>query len=184
MSKILSKVLKNLVLPASLLVVSRVLGLYLATKIYGLQAILDTHAEGWFSIRVLFLDHDSIILANSFSNIVILIVFTLIGGYFALKYWLSVNLKYDPRTLVKLNNLNLLSWASERNNTFVRVFIWLIFMWIITILIINDMLQLQTYDWIGIIAFVISVILTWTILRCFEKELDCLNNNNSKCNLY
>jgi len=183
MSKILKAVLKNLILPASLLVVSRVVGLYLATKIYGLQAILDTQAEGWFSVRVLFLDQDSTVLANSFSNIFMLTVFTLAGVYLALKYWLSVNLKYDPRTLVKLNNLNLLSWASEKGNTFIRVFIWIIFIWIITVLIISDTLQLQSYDWIGVMSFIVAIILTWLVLRCLEKELECLSNSN-KCNIY
>jgi hypothetical protein len=180
MSKILRKILKILVLPAALMVLSKAAGLYLATLIFNLEVFLETHVDGIFSIQVFFLDRESTILANSFSNAFMLFIFTVATVSLVLKYWFSVTSKYNPKTLIRLNNLNLISWINEKDNSFLKVLVWIVFMWIIAILTISDILKQHSYEWLGVIAFVVVIILTWILIRTFETEL---NNSDSGENL-
>lgn len=180
MSKILRKTLKILVLPAALMVLSKAAGLYLATLIFNLEVFLETHVDGVFSIQVFFLDRESTILANSFSNAFMLFIFTVATVALVIKYWFSVTSKYNPKTLIRLNNLNLISWVNEKDNSFLKVFIWIVFMWIIAILAISDTLKQYAYEWIGVIAFIVVIILTWILIRTLEMEL---RNANSDENL-
>ncbi len=180
MSKILRKTLKILVLPAALMVLSKAVGIYIAAIIFDLEVFLETHVDGIFSIQVFFLDKESTVLANSFSNAFMLFVFTVATVSLVLKYWFSVTSKYNPKTLIRLSNLNLISWVNEKDNSFLKVLIWVIFMWIIAILTISDILKQYAYEWIGVIAFVIVIILTWILIRTLETELA---NTNADENL-
>ncbi len=164
------------------MIISKALGVYLATLVYNLPVFLDTQRETIFSVQIFFLDTESTILANSFSNLFMLFIFTIATIYLITRFWLSANSKYNPKILIKLNNLNLLSWIHHKENTFLTVLIWLIFLWLITLLIISDMFKHMTYNWIAVLSFTISIISSWILVRALEMELDTMpiEDNNSK----
>lgn len=180
MSKILRNLLKGVIFPASLLIILKAVGIYLATILYNLQIFIETRASGpFFSIKFFFLEKEETLLANSFSNILIYTTFSIITTYILIKYSLLVISGRNPKMLIKLHNVNLLKWVSHKSNTFIRVLIWIFFTWIIQILITIDAFQGQTYSWLPPINFLVAIILSWIAIRIFETKMENLSENKN-----
>ena len=184
MSNLLRKFLQNIILPTALLVVSKVLGLYFAITFFNLDFFLETRPEQIYSIQIYFTNNSETILASSLSNLTMLLIMSVVASYFLIKYRLSVLSTYNPKILVKLNNLNLMPWVNSKSNTFLKVFIWVMFLWIACINIVADVLSQNTFLWIGVIAFVVSIVSSWVLIRTFEIEGEIIYPHSSTSNLY
>lgn len=184
MSKLLRKLLQNIILPAALLVVSRVAGLYFAITLFNLDFFLETRPEQIYSLQIYFTNQTDALLASSISNLTMLFTISLIAIYFLIKYRLSILAAYNPRILVKLNNLNLMPWVNNKNNTFLRVFVWITFLWIVSIILIADVLTQNAFSWIAIISFLTAVMSTWVLIRTFEIEGEIIYPHSKISNLY
>ena len=184
MSKLLRKLLQYIILPAALLVVSRVAGLYFAVTFFNLDFFLETKPEQIYSLQIYFTNQTDALLASSVSNLTMFFTISLIAIYFLIKYRLSILAAYNPKVLVKLNNLNLMSWVNNKNNTFLRVFVWITFLWIVSIILIADVLSQNSFPWIAIISFLTTVMSTWTLIRTFEIEGEIIYPHSKISNLY
>ncbi len=184
MSKLLSKFLQIVIFPTALLVVSKVLGLYIAVMYFNLNFFLETHPEEIYSLQIYFTNSNETLIANSVSNLVMFCAIASVAAYFLIKYRLSLLATYNPRTLVKLNNWNMLSWVNKKDSTFLKVFVWTMFLWITSILIIVDVISQNTVGWIGIFAFVVTIISTWVLIRTFEIEGEIIYPHSETSNLY
>ncbi len=184
MSKLLSKFLQLVLLPAALLVVSKVAGLYFAITYFKLDFFLQTRPEDIYSLQIYFTNPADTIIASSVSNLFMLFSIGLLSIYFLTKYRLSLLASYNPKILVKLNNWNLLTWINKRDNTFLKVFVWTMFLWITAIMIMTDVLRESTTLWIGILAFVVTIISTWVLIRTFEIEGEIIYPHSKTSKLY
>ena len=184
MSKILSKFLQIVIFPAALLVVSKVAGLYFAIIYFKLDFFLETKPEEIYSLQIYFTNQTETLIANSVSNLFMLLTIGGVTIYFLIKYRLSLLASYNPKTLVKLNNLNLLPWINKKNNTFLRVFVWIVFLWFTCITIIADVFTNSTFSWIGTLAFLVTIISTWVLIRTFEIEGEIIYPHSKTSNLY
>ena len=184
MSKLLKKFLQYIVLPAALMIVSKVGGLYIAISFFNLEFFIETRPEQIYSLQIYFTNNTDAVLASSISNLTMFLTIALISIYFLIRYRLSLLAAYNPRILVKLNNFNLMPWANGKNNTFLKVFIWLMFLWVVSITIIADVISENSFAWIGMSAFVITTISTWVLIRTFEIEGEIIYPHNKTSNLY
>ena len=184
MSKLLRKFLQNIVLPAALVIVSKVGGLYFAITFYNLEFFLETRPEQIYSMQIYFTDHGQALLANSVSNLIMFLAVAIVAIYFLIKYRLSLLASYNPKTLVKLNNLNLMPWVNNKNNTFLKTFVWITFFWIVSIILIADVLSQDSSLWIAILSFLTAIISTWALIRTFEIEGEIIYPHSKISNLY
>lgn len=184
MSKLLRKFLQHIVFPAALVIVSKVGGLYFAITFYNLDFFLETRPEQIYSMQIYFTDHGQALLANSVSNLIMFLAIAIITIYFLIKYRLSLLASYNPKTLVKLNNLNLMPWIYNKRNTFLRVFVWLMFLWTVCIIIITDTIAQNSFSWIATLTFVVTIVSTWVLIRTFEIEGEIIYPHNKTSNLY
>ena len=184
MSKLLSKLLQIVIFPAALIVVSKLIGLYFVITYFNLEYFLDTKPEEIYSLQIYFANQTETVLANSVSNLFMLVAIATFTIYFLLKYRLSLLASYNPRTLVKLNNVNLLSWVNKKGNTFLKVFVWLTFLWLTSIITIADSLNNNTFIWIATLAFLVAITSTWVLIRTFEIEGEIIYPHNKASNLY
>ncbi len=184
MSKLLRKFLQNVIFPAALVIVSKVGGLYFAITFYNLDFFLETRPEKIYSLQIYFTEHGQALFANSISNLIMFLAIAVVTIYFLIKYRLSLLASYNPKTLVKLNNLNLIPWINNKNNTFLRVFIWLMFLWIISIIIVTDTIAQNSFPWIATLAFVVTITSTWVLIRTFEIEGEIIYPHSKTSNLY
>jgi|GEM_PF-635109 len=183
MSKLLKKFLQNMILPAALLVVSKVAGLYFAITFFNLDFFLETRPEQVYSLQIYFTNQTDTLLASSTSNFTMFLTMSLMTIYFLVKYRLLILSAYNPRVLVKLNNLNLMPWVNDKRNTFLRVFTWNIFLWITSIVIIADVISQNSFSWIAIISFLVATTSTWVLVRTFEIEGEIIYPHSEISNL-
>ena len=184
MSKLLSKFLQNIILPSAMLIVSKIVGLYFAVKFFNLDFFVDNQQESMYSLQIYFTNRADTLLANSVSNITMFSVMGLFTLYFLLRYRFSLMATYSPKTLVKFNKLNLLQWIHSRGNTFLKVLTWIIFLWVASITIIADSLIQDSFYWIGLVAFVVSIIFTSVLVRTFEIEGEIIYPHSKTSKLY
>ncbi len=184
MSKLLKSFLQNVILPAALLVVSKVAGLYLAITLYQLDFFLDTRPGGIYSLQIYFTNNQDTLIANSFSNLVMFFSIALTTIYFLIKYRFSLLVTYDPKSMVKFNNLNLLPWINKKGNTFLRVFVWSLFLWVACITIITDEIARNNFSWISLSTFIVTIVSSWVLIRTFEIEGEIIYPHSKTSNLY
>ncbi len=184
MSKLLRKFLQYIILPTALLIVSKVVGLYVAITFFNLDFFLETRPEQIYSLQIYFTNQTDAVLANSISNLTMFLSISFVTIYFLIKYRLSILATYNPRILVKLNNLNLMIWINNKKNTFLRVFVWVMFLWIICITVVTDTLSGSSFSWISILTFLVTIISTWVLIRTFEIEGEIIYPHNRTSNLY
>lgn len=122
MSKLLNRMLKISFLPAAIMIVSKVFGLYLAIVAYDMQIFIDNEIQFPFTVQLLINERDNVILANSISDLVLLLVMTSICAYIYLRFTLYTRSADDPRTIVKLTKLNLVKWITDKNSVFLKGF--------------------------------------------------------------
>ncbi len=184
MSKLLRKLLQYIILPAALLVVSRVAGIYFAVNFFNLDFFLETQPEQIYSLQIYFTNQADALLASSISNLTMLITISSLAVYYLIKYRLSILAAYNPKVLVKLNNLNLMPWVNNKNNTFLKTFVWITFLWIVSIILIADVLSQDSSLWIAILSFLTAIISTWALIRTFEIEGEIIYPHSKVSNLY
>ncbi len=184
MSKLLKRFLQNIIFPCALLVVSKVAGLYLASWMFDLKFFLDTKTNHFFSIQIYFENTTQAMLANSVSNIVSFATIAIFTAYFLMKYRLSLLTSSNPKVLVKLNNWNLIPWINTKGNSFLKVFIWTMFLWILSIIIIADIISQNSFLWIGVISSICTILLSWILIRTFEIESEINYPHSKTSNLY
>jgi uncharacterized membrane protein (DUF441 family) len=180
MSKLLQKILSAAILPAALLIVSKIAGMALANYFFDLDWSLQTNTGTIFSVQVVYPDEESALICNSFSNL-FMIVSLLIGTcvlLFQSKY-LNVS-NQNPKVLIKLIQFDFIMWLSESSSIFPRLFVWMAFLWISTIITAAQTIQSMTYSWVTIFGLVSSVLVTWAASHEFDKEIHTILPENGK----
>jgi hypothetical protein len=171
MSKLLIRMLKISVLPAATMIVAKVVGLVVAVTVYDIELFISNDVGGPFSVQILVGSSADTLLVNSVSNLILLITMTVINAYLFGKYILYVKTKDNPRTIVKLTKFNLLKWVTAKDSVFLRIFIWILFLLATCAVIITSTLRGETYQGIGLAAFLIAIFFMWGLIRSFEVEI-------------
>ncbi len=184
MSKLLKNFLKYIILPSATIIVSKVVGLYFAISFFNLDFFLETRREQIYSVQLYFVDQADTLIANSISNIFMLVALGLISTYFLTRYRLSKLAEHNPKILVKLNNLYLMPWVNKKGNSFLKVLVWVLFLWVVAINSIVDTIGGNSFLWIAILSLTISVLSTWVLIRTFEIESEIIYSSNKTPNLF
>lgn len=179
MSKLLKQLLKNSLVPASLMIVSKLAGIFIVTNIFDLPITIGNDISGIFSVQLYLDNREDTILVNTFSNGVMFLTLTL--GYLILvsRYFLYHKSLYDPKTIVKLTKFNLTKWITDKSNGFPKVFVWGSFSLASSSVVISSSLSGGTYGFVGIIAMLTAIFTIWSLLRTFEIETAKIYPRNS-----
>ncbi|MBN2100948.1 hypothetical protein JW710_03580 [Candidatus Dojkabacteria bacterium] len=183
MSKLLKKILSAAIFPAALMIVSKVLGMALANRIFDLGWSVQSNTTGLFSIQILYPDRQSAIQCNSYSNL-FMITCLLIGvGVTLFQGYFLHSSHQNPKVLIKMLKFDFLVWLSDTPTIFPNMAVWLAFLWTGTVICITQSLQDFTYPWISVFAIVASIVVTWLGVRDLERELDTILPKNGKLNI-
>lgn len=180
MSKLLRQALKYSILPASVMIVGKLFGLYLAIQLYDFPIYLEHNTTGLFTAQLYFTDLQETLIANSFSNLFMLSLLVSINTYFLGRHLLLKSALNNPKTIVKLTKINILKWATNGEVPFLKVFIWNSFLWATSAIIITSSLNNETYSWIGITSFIVVILFAWGLIRVFEEEIQKVFPINAK----
>ncbi len=171
MSKSLIKLLDNAILPAALLVVSKFLGILLVAQIFSIDLYIEQNTNNILSFQTILSSQD-IITVTSYSD---LLMFGLIALGFTLNLIIAIflhNSHINPITLMKLSDRNLLNLVKSSYEIYHSASIWLLFLWISTIIILGNVLNHVVYPWIGNLVILVTLVLTTIFLQDVYKEIE------------
>ena len=170
MSNLLKRAIKISLTPAILIIATKVIGILVLGSIYGFDIQIGNDLENTFSTQIYISTEQDALLLNSISDSLTLAILVIPLAYMLLKFSILQKTKEDPRTIIKLTKANLLKWVTNDQTTFLKVFIWTAFLWVISALVIVNTLQEKTYLGIGVAAGVCALIFAWGVLHIFEIE--------------
>ena len=156
MSRLLKRILKISVWPAILMIAGKLLGIIAANIVYKLDFFIDNQIEGIFSIQLYYTDSSTMVLVNSLSNLLMIIILAVPTIYFIIKTSIYESTLQNPRTIVKITKLNLLKWIAKDDTSFLLIFIWCSFLLVASFIVIAQNIQGICYSWIGGISAVLA----------------------------
>lgn len=183
MSKLLRKILSAAVFPAALMIVSKLAGLSIVNRLFNLGWNLETNVGSLFSIRVSYNDLESVLTSNTYSNLAMMIAMLLGTGVVLFQGYFLHTSHQNPKVLVKLVNVNFLMWLTDSETLFPKLAVWIGFLWISTIIIITQTIQLVSNPWVATVSLISAIIFTWLAIHDFERELDTIIPENGKLKL-
>lgn len=184
MSILLKKALKLSLLPATLMIAGKFLGLFLLIAIYGIQFNVGNEVEGIFSTQIYLGESSTTLFVNSLSNLLMVIMLSIPTIYMILQTTVFQSTKTNPRTIAKVVKLNILKWVTSNTSTFLKIFIWTAFVLISSIITVVSTLNGTTYIWIGVVTGTISLLCVWGLIKTFEIETEKIYPSNSKHSYY
>jgi di/tricarboxylate transporter len=170
MSKLIKRALKNSILPAILMIAGKVLGIFIVSAIYSLTFEIGNDLNGIFSTQIYFYDRDTTLFVNSYSDLLMFMFLAIPTVYFILKTAIFQSTLDNPKTIVKVTRFNILQWITKDNTTFLKIFIWTAFLWIVSAIVVLNTLQDNTYIWIGILSGVTAFLCGLGAIKTFEVE--------------
>lgn len=171
MSKLLQKILSASIFPAALVIVSKIAGMMLVNKLFNLSWTIQTQTGGIFSVQIIYEDPAKALLCNSYSNL--FVIFVILLGVLALLFQGTFlhTTHQNPKVLVKLMNIDFLMWLAESDVIFPRLAVWLMYLWVTSLMAVIQAVQGDLYMLVAVFGFVASIGCTVLSFRDFEKDL-------------
>lgn len=171
MSKSLVKFLDNSLFPASIVILGKIIGILISSKIFNIQWSLKDYANSVFAVSSVVSQHDMIIL-TSYSD---LIMFGIVAGFLAFEvvralYFHDSHVK--PSMVLKLGNLNLLGLIKSSYEIYHSLSAWWLFTALANVLVWVDVLEGNTYLLIGLFCTVVTIVLSALILQDAYAEIE------------
>lgn len=154
------------------MIAAKFLSILIISSIYDLEFYVDNQLEGLYSVQIFYTDSNTTLFVNSISDLVMLIVLAIPTFYFIIKTSIYQTTFQNPRTVVKITRLNILKWITKQDTSFLQIFIWSSFLLIASIVSVTHSMQNSTYQWVGIVAGVISLFSIWGTIKTYELETD------------
>jgi len=180
MSKLLKRALKNSLIPAILMVAGKILGIFLLSAIYGLTFEIGNDLNGIFSTQIYFENKDTTLFVNSISDLLMIIFLSVPTIYFIAKTAIFQSAVGNPKTIVKITKFNILQWITKDDTTFLLIFIWCAFLWMASAIVVVNVLQDNTYTWVGILSGTLAFMCGFGAIKTFEVETNRVYPDNKK----
>lgn len=183
MSKSLIKLLDSAIIPAAVMICSKVVGLWLINEIFNLTFGLVPSPNTFLGISVTYANESDLLVSASYSNL-FMYGSLLIGFTFVLIQALFLHASHiSPVTLSKLASNNLLDLVKDSFNIYHEATIWLIFLWSATIIIVANAIMGLSYQWTAIAASTGSLITTVVLLRDVGHEINIARKKIKRGNI-
>jgi hypothetical protein len=159
MSKTLINLIDISLVPAALLVVGKLIGLFATIQIFQLPWTLQEIPGSFFSVSPAFLA-DDVIVASSYSDLIMYFLIAFGFSFVLIQATHFHDTHIKPRLLVKLVNNNLMGLVRSSFDIYHSATIWTIFLWMTQLLIWVNIAAGKTYLWIGLVTLAANVVLT------------------------
>jgi len=170
MLKLLKRALKVSLLPAVLMIVVKFVAVFGLAFLQDFDYSIGNNFYGLFTVQVYFDNPITTTYVNSISNFILLLAIGIPTFYLHVKEFYYRKAQGNPKTIVKLTNLNLLKWITSQKAGFLNAFIWTCFFWVTSAIILSSTMNSETYLWIGAISALGIVLSAWGLLTTFELE--------------
>ncbi|MBD3363416.1 hypothetical protein GF362_06890 [Candidatus Dojkabacteria bacterium] len=171
MSSSIIKLIDSAIIPAALIILGKVLGLYIIISLFGLEWQMNFENNALIGVYPVVFEKD-LLLASSGSDLIMLLVVlsglafeTIRGVYFH-------NTHVDPKIIVRLTKVNLLGLVKDSFQIYYKASMWFVFSVVGVIYVILNSIQGRTFFWVPISGTIILIILTVLLIRDIELEIE------------
>ena len=176
-AKSLIKLIDEAIIPATALIVGKMIGLLAASYFFNLSFSIKNRGLLGLLPSVQFANLHDYILAENYSNLAMFLIASLGTIFVLIKAHFFHESHIHPTLHAKLLRLNLESLVAPSYNFYHQAAIWLTFLWLtVGFLVISTLLQV-TYPQITIIAFVVAANFSWIFAVDVEREIEISKNN-------
>ena len=166
-TKSVTKLIDEAIIPAIALIVGKMLGLFLAIVIYHLDFVVEQGGILKILPVITFTSPQNYILAENFSNLAMLFAASF-GTIFVIFHKSHIH----PYIHAKLVSLNLESLIAPSYDLYHQGAIWLTYLWLVVgFLVISSMFGV-TFPQISIIAFLIAANFSWIFALDVQREIE------------
>ena len=92
--------------------------------------------------------------------------------YFTFRTLLYQTSLQNPRTIVKITQLNILKWITKKGTSFLQIFIWSSFLTTSSAITVAHSIQGNAYNWVGIVATIVGILAIWGMIKTYQLETD------------
>lgn len=176
MSHNLIKLLDVALVPAALMVVSKLIGLVLVVNFFDIDWELGRTTENIFSIEAT-LGQSDLLTVSTYSDVFMFIILSIGFSLILLQatHFHATHIK--PSLLVQLSNNNLMGLVKSSFDIYHAAGIWLIFLWVASGTIWLNVVLGKTEPWIGILSVFANIIFTTLVLQDVYKEIELSKKN-------
>ncbi len=182
MSKSFIKIVDASILPASLMILSKAIGIFVLTKILDIPISLTQYSDNLFSIGGQSLSLTDVKFITSYSD---LIMYTVLAIIFSLNIFRAIylhNSHIKPTLVTKLADNNLLNLIKDSYEIYHSATAWLGFTVLANAVILVNVINGVTYLWVGILTVIISALLTVLLLQDVHKEIENIKKHPGQYN--
>lgn len=179
MNKSLKKLLEYSLVPALVLVLGKLTGIYIATNFLGIEVTFNQYTNNFLSISPS-VDQNLLKEVTSYSD---LFMFIFIASFFSSVLFRAVffhSSHVSPQTLYHLAHRNLLEIIQDSYQLYHSGAVSLFFMWVASILIFINVALDRTYYWIGIVSITSSIILSLMLFQDVLREIENIKKNTGQ----
>ncbi|MDQ6984699.1 MAG: hypothetical protein Q9M76_00175 [Candidatus Dojkabacteria bacterium] len=174
MNKSLIKVLGHTIVPAFVLVVSKLIGVIFSAEVLSSNIKFKDISDSILKSGT-FVNGSDLLEINSYSD---LIMYVAIASYFSLILIRSVylhNTHVNPIHVRRLHKLNLTALIKDTYDIYHEATVGMFFLWITnTIILINTFLE-RTYLWVSILTLLSSLLLSIILIHDVNREIKEFN---------
>lgn len=178
MKNISLQLVKAAIYPAGILASSKILGIIIANKLFGYTLFITNNSSKYFSIQFRYDTTLQMQNVSTLSNALMLSTIFVGVFYYLIKAYFFHDTHQSPKLIVKLTSINLLDVFSDTMSIFINLFVWILYMWIVTGLITYSYLNGTNDIHILIVSITVSLVASFLALRDVQREID--ENNLSK----
>lgn len=165
MSKSLIRLVDEAILPAFLIVGSKILGLVFINNILSLRYYYYSIFNFYYSTNF------DAITVNTYSDLIVYIVMSIvIIGLLVRLIYFSDN-KTDPTVILKLTKINKLGFIKTSIDLYHIIFVWIVFFFGLNIYVILRSLTGIDYWQISIFALVMFLTFFWILAKEIENDI-------------
>jgi len=179
-SKSLSALIDEAILPAFLLILAKFGGVVIVTLIIGSSWQLKFSSTLPLLPSFSYPDYQSYLVSNSYSNLLMYIALVFGCSFVLVKAHFFHSSHISPSLHAKLENLKLSFLISDTFSLYHQGVIWLLFLWLATVLILIQAFFELSYAWIAIISFLITLNFSWFFIADIEREIEIWRSERQK----
>lgn len=179
MSKSLVKILDFSVLPAAVLVVTKLLGILLVTNIFNIAWSIRDYTGSIFAVTTV-LNHDDVITVTAYSD---LFMFVIIAIFFSGAVFRTIFLHSShasEKVILSLAKRNLLNLLKDSYTVYTQASAWWIFMLLTNVIVWVNYLTGKSFLWIGISVTFTTILLTLILVVDVFREIEHIRKHPSK----
>lgn len=169
-SATLAKLIDEAILPGLVLVLGKFLGVILVAKI--ISAEFKMTSGEFFFPNFTFTNFSAYYTVNSYSNLVMFAAVGMGAAFILARAHFFHASHITPKMHVRLLRLGLTGLIAETYQLYHQAVVWLIFLWLATILVLTQAFFSLSNPIIAIVAFLVTLNFSWFLVADIELEVE------------